>query len=669
MLGNLSTRTRLMLLLVLAAIPALALTVYTSVTQRVAAASQAREDITSLARIGAQQQSQIVDGAKQLLIGFSLVPADMRNDRERCSEYVRQVLQKTAGLYSSMGLYGPDGDVKCAGSFLDRGAQRATESGQFAIGEYPRPPPSKPDGFTLNYPIVDAQRNMVDVAFVVLNLTEFGELAAKLPLPDATVLTVVDRNGIVLARTPGGNGFVGRKVEPAQVLENMLTGASGVFSGGSADGAQLYAWQSVNEMNGATAVRVLVGVPLSAVYAGANETLIKTLAGVLVVTLLLLVGAWYGVERFFLRNVRTLLSAANRIRAGDLGARTGMNYGNEELSRIGKAFDEMAETLHERQKRIDSAITTLQQQAITDALTGVNNRRYLYETLPREIVRAKRAGTTIGVVVIDLDHFKRINDSYGHEAGDMVLRWVGNVLLKSTRGSDIVCRYGGEEFCVVLPEVSSASVQAKADEIRRALMELNLDYCGKPLKITASFGAAIYPEHGEDADTLLRLADEALYRAKGAGRNRVEVYSREPAVQEVRLAATATERVAATSASPPSTASVSKIKTASFARAPQQPPLPVVQSDGAPDRAAALQVLTGPIVGKEFPLANVATSIGKAGDEIAMITRSAHGYFLTHVEGPRFPVVNGSTIESRARRLADHDVIEVAKVKIVFFYK
>src|SRR5258706_8290656 len=668
-----------MLLLILAALPALALTVYNSLQQRGTAESQAREDIVSFARIGAQQQKQIVEGAKQLLIGFSLVPADMRNDRARCGEYVRQVLQKTTGLYSSMGLYASDGDIKCSGNFIDRGAQRATESRQLPIGEYPRAPLARPAGFTLSYPIVDAQTGATDVAFVVLNLVEFGELSTKLPLPESTTLTVIDRNGVVLARNPAGQDLIGRKLDSSQVAESTLTAANGVFYGGGVDGPQLFAYESVAEITGGpAALRVLVSVPLSVIYADANEALIRTLAGVVLVTLMLLIAAWYGAERFFLCNVRTLLSTANRIRAGDLTARTGMRYGNEELSQIGKAFDEMAETLHERQKRIDNAIVTLHQQSITDALTRMHNRRYLYETLPREIVRAKRNESSIAVIIVDLDHFKRINDTYGHEAGDMTLRWVGSVLMKSVRGSDIVCRHGGEEFCVALPEASQESARAKAEEIRQALQELNLDYCGQPLKITASFGIAVYPEHGTDADTLLRHADEALYDAKSGGRNRVILYGKDVTFQKSHVSTAAAERVAAIKgmgagpgpgSGPGPMAVVSDITAGRRPAPPPPPPLHPVQATGPLDRPAAIQVLTGPLVGKEFALTNTATTIGKTGNEIAVITRSSQGYFLTHIEGPKYPIVNGATIESRARRLSNRDVMEVAGGGKGFFYQ
>ena len=544
----------------------------------------------------------------------------------------------------------------------------------------------------MSYPIVDVQSGITDVAFVVLNLVEFGELATKLPLPEATTLTIVNRDGVVLARHPGDNDIIGRKLDSGAAPRNVRQVPTAYFTAVTPR-AQLTAYESVTEsIGGPAALRVLVSMPLSVVYADANQTLFRTLACVLLVTLVLLVAAWYGAERFFLRNVRTLLATANRLRGGDLTARTGMRYGNEELSQIGKSFDEMAETLHERQKRIDDAIVTLHQQSITDALTRLHNRRYLYETLPREIVRAKRNESTIAVIIVDLDHFKRINDSYGHEAGDMALRWVGSVLMKSVRGSDIVCRHGGEEFCVALPEASQESARAKAEEIRQALQELNLDYCGQPLKITASFGIAVYPEHGTDADTLLRHADEALYDAKSGGRNRVMVFSKDVAFQKSHVSSAAAERVSGMKGGgagpmavvsdiavgrrppppPPGPAAPSPglaLHTPGPALHTPGPTLHPVETGGALDRPAAIQILTGPLVGQEFTLTNNASTVGKAGSEIAVITRSSQGYFLTHIEGPKYPVVNGATIESRARRLSNRDVLEVAGVKMVFFYK
>jgi diguanylate cyclase (GGDEF)-like protein len=130
----------------------------------------------------------------------------------------------------------------------------------------------------------------------------------------------------------------------------------------------------------------------------------------------------------------------------------------------------------------------------------------------------------VAVMLIDLDRFKRINDSFGHEAGDVVLKAIAALLKGKVRGSDIACRYGGEEFALILPETGLDAAVRRAEDIRLAIAGLGLSYAEKPMgRITASFGIALFPNHGEHTDTLLRVADMALYAAKGAGRNRVVV--------------------------------------------------------------------------------------------------------------------------------------------------
>ncbi len=167
---------------------------------------------------------------------------------------------------------------------------------------------------------------------------------------------------------------------------------------------------------------------------------------------------------------------------------------------------------------------TLQHQSIRDELTGLFNRRYLEEFLQQEIARAQRNHYEIGVIMLDVDHFKRFNDTYGHEAGDLVLQSLSPVLRDHVRGSDIVCRYGGEELIVVLPESPLAETVARAERLRVAIAALQVVWRGQPLdKITASFGVAVFPQHGNHGMMLFQAADTALYQAKAAGRNQVVV--------------------------------------------------------------------------------------------------------------------------------------------------
>ncbi|MBL0355040.1 MAG: GGDEF domain-containing protein [Dechloromonas sp.] len=198
------------------------------------------------------------------------------------------------------------------------------------------------------------------------------------------------------------------------------------------------------------------------------------------------------------------------------------------LARANQRRDTMAESLRALNRRLEEKVRQrtdeLLQQAIRDPLTSLFNRRYLDETLPREISRSLREEHPLAVVMIDLDHFKRFNDQWGHEAGDIVLLGVAEALLDGLRASDIACRYGGEELLVVMPgadadeavrRISAIAVQARTVGARAMGREIDA--------ITFSAGVATVPEHGDSADLLIRAADRALYMAKATGRDRIVV--------------------------------------------------------------------------------------------------------------------------------------------------
>ncbi len=166
----------------------------------------------------------------------------------------------------------------------------------------------------------------------------------------------------------------------------------------------------------------------------------------------------------------------------------------------------------------------LRQQSIRDPLTGLFNRRYLEESTTRELSRCARRDLPLSLLMLDIDHFKVFIDVHGHAGGDAVLAHFGNLLQSMTRGEDIACRYGGEEFTLILPEADVPAATARAEAIRTAVEAMQVPHLGKILpQVTISVGVAGYPEHGNVPETLMKAADEALYRAKRAGRNRVDV--------------------------------------------------------------------------------------------------------------------------------------------------
>ena len=177
--------------------------------------------------------------------------------------------------------------------------------------------------------------------------------------------------------------------------------------------------------------------------------------------------------------------------------------------------------LEQQYNKINQLKALLQEQVLRDPLTQLHNRRFLSETLPREFARAKRDQQAISFVVLDIDHFKRVNDTHGHAVGDLVLKRLASLLKTQARESDLLCRFGGEEFFLIMPGTTPEQAQAKTDAIRTLIAQTVIELDGTELHITVSAGVAGYPQHGHDSETLFKLADKALYAAKGGGRNRV----------------------------------------------------------------------------------------------------------------------------------------------------
>lgn len=171
---------------------------------------------------------------------------------------------------------------------------------------------------------------------------------------------------------------------------------------------------------------------------------------------------------------------------------------------------------------------TLRIQSIRDPLTGLFNRRYMEETINREIPRATRYGRPLGIILFDIDHFKDFNDRFGHAAGDTILSTLGEFVRAHIRSEDIACRYGGEEIVLILPDAPLDVTVARAEMLRSGVSALSLEHRGRALgSVAISLGVAVFPRHGATGEALLRAADQALYRAKSGGRDRVELAAAE----------------------------------------------------------------------------------------------------------------------------------------------
>lgn len=243
---------------------------------------------------------------------------------------------------------------------------------------------------------------------------------------------------------------------------------------------------------------------------------------------LLLGGAGYVIGLYVVRPIDGLTRAASGVASGDLAIELPV-VGNDEVASLTTVFNEMVRRLREDRDQIATMDQQLKRRnqeleelSITDGLTGLRNRRHIMETLDREIARAIRTRRPLAVMMLDVDHFKQLNDRLGHLAGDDVLARIAGAIRSAVRGVDYAARYGGEEFVVVLPETDQAAARDIGDRIRQIVSgTVAAGAGGQP--VTVSIGIALHPQDGGTVAEVLAQADTALYRAKELGRDRVEV--------------------------------------------------------------------------------------------------------------------------------------------------
>jgi len=539
-LKNLSIRARLAILILASGLPILILAVYSGIVQRDAAERIEQQELRLIAELTAKRPELIIESVHQLLFAIGGQVDNLLSDRQNCHRYFHRLLPEGGGLYRSLGLIQPNGDIFCS-SIVSKSRDpinvkdrshfgMAAATGKFSVGEYQVGRVTGSAGINFAYPVLDANGRLQAVVFAGLNMDTFIEQGESrregLRRSLSRVATILDRNSVVLAQHPMVNATVGEKYPNPRVVEALSIPGNTLFTTTDLAGeSRLYAAENAGiNPDGVAPLRVIVSTPSQKIFAEADQNLLRTTLGILGITILLVVIAWFGAETLVLRRVRTLLDVADRIRTGDLSARSGFGEGNEELTRLGSALDAMAQELQIRDRQLQAALHRLNEQAATDQLTGLPNRRYLWEALSAELMRARRKQTPLAVILLDIDHFKQFNDRWGHEAGDLVLKNVSYAIRTVVRGSDIVARHGGEEFVIVLPEADAEIALARAEGVRLEIAGLKLTYGGESLgTVTASFGVAVSRKLIETAEGLVRIADHAMYEAKQGGRNRVVI--------------------------------------------------------------------------------------------------------------------------------------------------
>lgn len=557
-------RVRLLLLVLLAFLPATGLILYTAWEQRRQAALRVQESALWLAAVASSDHQRLVEGARQLLTGLARLPEVRRRESRACSVLFRDLLAQYR-VYANLGAIDSRGEVFCSGlplsgplSLADRLYFReAVRTGTFAVGEYQVGRITGPASVNFGQPVLDAEGRVQAVVFAALDLGSVNELAARARLPEGSTLTVIDRAGIVLARYPEPERWLGKPAPEEEIVRIVLTQGEGVAEARGAGGApSLFGFTPLGGSPGSGAVYVSVGIPAATAYAEANRALARDLLGLAIVAAVVLLATRLFSERFILRPVNLLLGVAERLKGGDLRARSGPPYGPGELGGLEQTFDDMAEALEVRHTQILHA---------REELGKANRALRVLSAASRALVRATEEGELIrsvcGVVVeaggyrmawvgfAEEDESKRVRPVAwaGHEEGYLGAIRVTWADVEEGRGPvGTAIRTGTPRVVQHIPS-DPAFAPWRAEAARRgygAMIALPLLAAGGPFGALAIYAAEPDAFDAEEVKLLAELGDDLAYGI-GALRSGAERARAEEEVERQREALFRSEKLAA----------------------------------------------------------------------------------------------------------------------------
>lgn len=431
---------------------------------------------------------------------------------ERLTEYLRSVQERFPD-HRALVVAAPSGTVLASGGIapdeapaVDPDVLAELQGGHAVLGTPYRDPDTGDAAMRLAVPIQSAGGRYLGAMRATVAVRPVEALLAQFVPETGGHVYLVDAGGDVIASSRLADTVA--RLPPAALEELRATDDPTVDFIGPDGQGMLGTLAAVPRTELAVIAAAARGTAFAEIRALRNTTALTVLLLLVVVG-----GLAYLVGTFIVRPLDRLTAAAGRVAAGDLSVDVPVRGGGEVAYLTGVFNDMVAQV---RQSRF-----SLEYRSITDGLTGLFNRRHIMEVLQGETQRSRRHDRVFSVLMIDVDHFKRYNDEYGHPAGDEVLQRVAQVLTGALREVDRVGRYGGEEFLALLPETARAQAAEAAERIRERLQAEAFLPAGEPVPVTLSIGVAEFPQDGETPEAVVATADAALYRAKREGRDRV----------------------------------------------------------------------------------------------------------------------------------------------------
>ena len=519
-------RARLVLLALVLVVPLMVERVHILESSRTSQIKAASSELVTVARRGAQAQREMVRTVEGMLRTAASIFVHAHRLGRPCALMESGLKVNMRGI-GNISVVGKNGRVMCstlptlAGVditdrhyFHDALAKRQLVLSDYVIGKAHGDPM-----ILAAFPtaMINPDVEMVIVTSISLHWLE--ELVGKAQAGAGMSVTLIDGGGAVLAAKPEVDNSAGARA----VIEHVTAAkaeAAGSAPWAGAHSGYMFASARVPDTN----TRLIVSIDERAMLSSIDREIRAAYLQLALVVLLVLIGAWFMSESLIVRPIRLLTNAATRFGAGDMTARSVQSGLPPEFAPLAQAFNGMAVRLAERESELLDLNNQLSVLASVDTLSGLANRRSFDNRLNFEWLKAEHDGTKLALAMIDIDHFKAFNDTYGHLDGDACLTRVGDLLSKIANDvKGFGARYGGEEFAVMLPGADAARMAEVGELIRAGIEGLALPHGGAALgRVTVSVGvAATSPIAGQNQLDLVEAADAGLYMAKRRGRNTV----------------------------------------------------------------------------------------------------------------------------------------------------